>query len=143
MHATTAPPALASCLFPAIPSPALMQREPTHQGPRGVATSPTHIALTSCSPAGDHLLHLFSAAGDHPLLHTLGGPYGALPGQLNTPVGVRLTRDGARVAVADYNNGRIAVFRVSDGAGVGSVPTPGVDVTDIEEVCPSSDLRGH
>jgi hypothetical protein len=104
----------------------------TLMGPQGVAASRTHIAVTTIG-GGHHSVHLFDAVS-RALLWTVGGPRGSGPRQLDFPVGVRLTGDGARVAVTDRDNKRIVVLSVADGSPVGDVPTPSIDPRDVEEV---------
>ena len=67
----------------------------TLKGPRGVAASATHIAV---STTGDgSWVHLFDA-GTRAKLWSVGGSAGSGPRQLNYPYGLCLTADGARVA---------------------------------------------
>ena len=97
-----------------------------------MAASRTHIAVTTLVLGGHHSVHLFDAVS-RARLWTMGGPQGSGPRQLSSPVGVRFTVDGARVAVADMNNSRIVVLSVADGSPVGHVPTPGIGPRDVEE----------
>jgi DNA-binding beta-propeller fold protein YncE len=103
----------------------------TLKEPFGVATSRTHIAVTTCT-AVHGLAHLFDAVS-RARLWTVGGLSGSGSRQLSGPFGVRFTADGARVAVADRDNKRIAVLSV-DGSLVGHVLTPGIEPCDVEEV---------
>ena len=98
--------------------------------PCGVAASPTALAISEADDAGRafaHRVSLFAVpSGD--LLHRVGSMAGSLHTQVHSPAGLRLTRDGRHVVVADSGNARVGVFRVSDGAWVryvGTGPGPG------------------
>jgi hypothetical protein len=78
--------------------------------------------------SGDHRVSLFSA-GDGSLVARVGGERGAAPGLLSCPYGVRLTADGAHVAVADFYNDRVSLFSLRDGAFVRHVATEAQGVT--------------
>ncbi len=64
------------------------------------------------------LLSVFSL-----LLYCDGRGWGSGPGELRKPCGLRLSRDGQHVVVADYHNDRVCVYRVEDGAFVGTLAT--------------------
>jgi hypothetical protein len=62
-----------------------------------------------------------------------GGP-GSRDGQLHGPFGLRFSRDGSAVCVADAGNGRASVFRVGDGGFVRHMATGLGCPMDVEEV---------
>ena len=119
-------------------------------GPRGVAAHGPLVAVTGWRRAsrGDHAVHVFqSGAGSDThhddtsptwtLIHIIGDDFGAPgdgDGQLSCPYGVRFTAEGTGLAVADCDNGRVSLFRVSDGAFVRHVVHGVRDVHDVEEV---------
>ena len=61
-----------------------------------------------------------------------GGP-GSADGQLHRPRGLRFSGDGTGLAVAEYSNDRVTVFRVEDGSFVRHVATGLGGPCDVEE----------
>jgi sugar lactone lactonase YvrE len=63
----------------------------------------------------------------------VGGP-GSRDGQLKAPHGLRFSRDGSTICVADSLNARASVFRAGDGGFVQHVATGLRGPKDVEEV---------
>jgi hypothetical protein len=109
-------------------------------GPRGVAARGRLTAVSAFQRynVGDHAVHLFEGSGaSWTPLRVLAGGFGApgpVDGQLNQPKGLRFSADGAHVAVADWCNDRVSVFRVSDGAFMRHAVTEVGWPQDVEEV---------
>jgi hypothetical protein len=61
-----------------------------------------------------------------------GGP-GSADGQLDCPRGLRFSGDGTGLAVAEYSNDRVSVFRVEDGSFARHVATGLRGPYDVEE----------
>ena len=61
-----------------------------------------------------------------------GGP-GSADGQLRCPRGLRFSCDGTGLAVADWYNNRVSLFRVEDGSFVRHVATGLSGPFDVEE----------
>jgi hypothetical protein len=118
---------------------------PSHVRPRATQTPPLYLA----GGEGQHTVHLFDAASRAPL-RVLGGGWlldalspgpprvlgtacGSDPGQLKSPHGLRLSRDGHHVVVADTANSRVSAFRLRDGAFLGHLLTGVRGITDVEE----------
>jgi hypothetical protein len=101
--------------------------------PRGVAASPAMIGISSWEDGSSaHEIHLFDA-GTHAHIRAIGGRHGSLDGQLFKPFGLRFSRDGLHVVVADHANNRVSMFRVADGAFVRHVTAKAEEVRDVEE----------
>ena len=110
-------------------------------GPRGVAARGDMIAVSAWATfyETEHAVHLFQGSDTawtpvRVLCGGFGRP-GRAHGQLNQPYGVRFSRDGAHLAVADSANNRVCLFRVSSGAFAGHVATKVRVAWDIEECC--------
>ncbi len=67
----------------------------TLHGPRGVAASSTLIAVSAwrAEGVGDHVVHVFDAV-TRGALRVLGWACGSVDGQLDRPMGLRITADG-------------------------------------------------
>lgn len=113
---------------------------------RAVAANRAHIAVSVWYSDSDvmpinpyfrgedlHRVHVWDAVSRAPL-RILGRGWGSGPGQLRKPCGLRLSRDGQHAVVADYHNDRVCVFRVEDGAFVGTLATRVSYPHDVEEV---------
>ncbi len=113
-------------------------------GPRGVAVSGTSplVAVSAWKKrdTGDHVVVVYKGSGavweavrviggDS----ELGGPRSG-NGQLNVPYGLRFSRDGSVICVADVGNDRASVFRVGDGGFVRHIATGLSHPRDVEEV---------
>jgi hypothetical protein len=111
----------------------------TIAGPRGVAARGSLVAVSAWKhwDSGDHVVQVFEGSGAswtavRVLAGGFGGPGGA-DGQLDRPYGLRLTSDGTGLAVADYGNNHVSVFRVEDGSFVRHVATGLSYPWDVEE----------
>ncbi len=117
-------------------------------GPRVVAASGALplVAVSAWKESfrGDHVVRWWWCTGAVGLCGSLwevvrvigggfGGP-GSRDGQLNGPFGLRFSRDGSAVCVADTGNGRASVFRVGDGGLVRHMATGRRFMVDVEEV---------
>ena len=107
--------------------------------PRGVAARGDMIAVSAWATfyETEHAVHLFQGSDTawtpvRVLCGGFGRP-GRARGQLNQPYGVRFSRDGAHVAVADWGNNRVSLFRVSNGGFAGHVATKVCSAYDMEE----------
>jgi hypothetical protein len=107
--------------------------------PRGVAARASLVAVSAWKGwyDGDHVVHLFEGSGStwdplRVLACGFGRP-GAADGQLRSPHGLRFTADGTGLAVADFGNGRVCMFRVEDGSFVRHVATGLEGAWDVEE----------
>jgi hypothetical protein len=110
-------------------------------GPRGVAASPSILAVSQENATSSRVLVYSVASGA--LLVTIGSAPLA-PGnsccvgvQLGQPSGLRLSVDGTTVDVAESGAGRVTRWRVSDGAYVGTVGTGYAQPQDVQQ-CYSS-----
>jgi DNA-binding beta-propeller fold protein YncE len=111
-------------------------------GPRGVAASgATPLVAVSVWRkmfSGRHEVRLFQGEGvAWRAVRVIGGGVGApgaADGQLSMPYGLRFSRDGSAVCVADTGNERASLLRVDDGAFVRHVATGLGTPTDVEEV---------
>jgi hypothetical protein len=110
-------------------------------GPRGVAARGDMVAVSAWAAYfnTDHAVHLFQGSDTtwtpvRVLCGGFGRP-GRAHGQLNQPYGVRFSRDGVHLAVADSANNRVCLFRVNSGAFAGHVATKVRVAWDIEECC--------
>lgn len=119
-------------------------------GPRGVAAcsrpdSSTLVGVSAwkqCEDLGNHVVVLYEdsspghGVGWH-VVKTIGGCY-KVPGQLSPslrqPQGLRFTRDGLGVCVADARNKRVTLFRVDDGSFMRHLATQLHWPMDVEEV---------
>lgn len=108
-------------------------------GPKGVAATCDMAAVTSWEwyNRGDHVVRLFTGEGAAwTPVRVLGGGFG-YPGpghgQMNCPEGLRFTRDGTAVVVADMGNMRVSKFRVRDGSLDKHVATGLLEPHDVEE----------
>jgi hypothetical protein len=111
----------------------------TIAGPRGVAARGSLVAISTWKKwsSGDHVVRVFEGSGARwtalrEVAGGFGGP-GRANGQLDRPLGLRFTGDGTGLAVADYGNGRVSVFRVEDGSFVRHVATGLIYPMDVEE----------
>jgi hypothetical protein len=108
-------------------------------GPRGVAARGSLVAVSAWkeSDSGDHVVRMFEGSGAmwtavRVLAGGFGGP-GSADGQLYRPYGLRFTGDGTGLAVVDYCNHRVSLFRVEDGSFVRHVTTGLNWPLDVEE----------
>jgi hypothetical protein len=111
----------------------------TITGPRCVAARGSLVAVSTWKKAcsGPHVVRVFEGSGAmwtavRVVAGGFGGP-GRADGQLNRPYGLRFTGDGTGLAVADWGNGRVSVFRVEDGSFVRHVATGLSYPRDVEE----------
>lgn len=115
-------------------------------GPRAVAASTAHIAVSASKHPGDAVVVLFDAV-TRARLRSAGssGPGGGVggldpgvslaAGTLVLPLGLRLSEDGATIVVADRCHNAVCVFRVADGAFVRHAAVGLQGPYDVEE-CP-------
>jgi hypothetical protein len=112
-------------------------------GPRGVAASRTSplVAVSAWKEAdsGDHVVVVYRGSGAvWEAVQVIGGGFGCPgpdDGQLENPSGLRFTRDGSGVCVADFYNCRASVFCVGEGCGfVRHMATELDSPQDVEEV---------
>ncbi len=111
-------------------------------GPRGVAASGALplVAVSAWKESfrGDHVVVVYRGSGAvWEAVPVFGGGFGgpgSRDGQLNGPFGLRFSRDGSAVCVADTGNGRASVFRVGDGGFVRHMATGLSSPRDVEEV---------
>lgn len=105
-------------------------------GPRGVAARGPLVAVAAWKVplSADHAVHLFAGGGTTwTQIRVIRPDSGPRDGQLEEPEGVRFSADGTEVAVADYGNNRVSLFRVADGSFVRHVAQQ-LDVPwDVEE----------
>jgi hypothetical protein len=111
----------------------------TTAGPRGVAARGSLVAVSAWKEddSSDHVVELFEGSGAswtavRVVAGGFGGPGGA-DGQLRRPFGLRFTGDGTGLAVADWDNDRVSMFRVEDGSFVRHVATRLIYPWDVEE----------
>jgi hypothetical protein len=111
----------------------------TIAGPRGVAARGSLVAVSTWKNLGrgDHVVRLFQGSGTRwtavrVLADGFGGP-GSANGQLSMPIGLRFTGDGTALAVAEWGNNCVSLFRVEDGSFVRHVATGLGDPYDVEE----------
>jgi hypothetical protein len=105
-------------------------------GPRGVAaaSSSDGAVLVAVSvwkeyDSSDHVVVLYKGSGAvWEKVGTIG------EGQLNSPYGLRFSRDGSGICVADRGNNRASVFRVGGDGLVGHMDTMLDAPYDVEEV---------
>lgn len=101
------------------------------EGPRCTAACASFLAVSAWRTRTGHtphLVHLFSAGPHRTHVRTLAGD-----GQLSMPLGLRLTQDGAHVAVVDPGNGRVCLLSTADGALVGTPVTDRAGLTDVQQ----------
>jgi DNA-binding beta-propeller fold protein YncE len=111
-------------------------------GPRGVAASGTspQAAVSAWREyfSGDHVVVVYRGSGAvWGAVRVIGGGFGdpgTGDGQLHVPYGLRFSRDGSAICVADYWNGRASVFRVGDGEFVRNIAVGLGHPIDVEEV---------
>jgi hypothetical protein len=114
----------------------------TVAGPRGVAASGTSplVAVSAWkeSSSGDPLVMVYRGIGAvWEVVRVIGGGFGgpgSHDGQLDTPHGLRFSREGSSICVTDSDNGRASVFRVGDGGFVRHMATGLNGPLDVEEV---------
>jgi hypothetical protein len=91
--------------------------------------------------SGDHVVVLYGVRGaTWEAVRVIGGGFGgpgALDGQLHMPFGLRFSRDGSVVCVADARNNRVSLFCVRDGAlvrhiALGPEASFPIDVEEVE-----------
>ena len=111
----------------------------TIAGPRGVAARGSLVAVSAWKKggSGEHVVVMFEGSGAawsvvRVVAGGFGGP-GRADGQLNCPYGLRFTGDGTGLAVADWYNDRVSMFRVEDGGFVRHVATGLSWPRDVEE----------
>lgn len=93
-------------------------------GPCGVAASASLFAVSAWKKKA--LVHVFDA-GTRALLFALDCRF------LVRPFGLRISADGTTIVVADWDNGRVSMFRTSDGGFAGCLPQPLPNPKDVEE----------
>jgi hypothetical protein len=107
------------------------------QGPRGVAASGA-APLAAVSAWWSGLVHLYQGYGlVWEPVRVVGAGFdgpGAGNGRLDKPFGVRFSRDGSSICVADRGNNRVCMFRVGDGGFVRHMATGLSRPNDVEEV---------
>ncbi len=104
-------------------------------GPRGVAACMTHVAVSEWKKDDISRVSVFDRTSG--ALVRRSGSAGGLDGQLKAPGGVRFSRDGLHVIVADDCNRRVCLLRRSDGSFVRHVVKLSVDQgqpADVEEL---------
>jgi hypothetical protein len=88
--------------------------------------------------SGDHVVVVYRGSGAlWEAVRVIGGGFGGpglCDGQFSMPYGVRFSRDGSAICVADYWNNRASVFRVGDGGFVRHMATGLWAPYDVEEV---------
>ena len=94
-------------------------------GPRGVAASHRHIAVTNQPRGGDPRVHLFDASTRTRLW--------TVPMATGTPEGVCFSGGGSYVVVADRLGRRLVVMATDCGSVVGAVHTGDVHPEDVRE----------
>jgi hypothetical protein len=117
--------------------------------PRGVAASPTSpmVAVSvwkawrkEKGTSADHVILLYRRTSEAvwERVREIGGGFcggrADRDGQLRWPFGLRFTRDGSAILVADCWNRRASVFRVDDGGFVRHIATGLSLPYDVEEV---------
>ncbi len=111
-------------------------------GPRGVAASGASplVAVSAWKEvgSGDHVVVVYRGSGTvWEAVRVIGGRFGgpgSHDGQLKMPYGLRFSRDGSVICVADFANNRASMFHVADGGFVRHVAT-GLDCPhDVEKV---------
>jgi hypothetical protein len=111
-------------------------------GPWGVAASGTSplvaVSAWKKDDSGDHVVVVYRGSGTvwH-AVRVIGGGFGdpgARDGQLSMPYGLRFSRDGTSVCVADHWNNRVSMFRVGDGGFVRHIAMGLSYPFDVEEV---------
>ncbi len=111
-------------------------------GPRGVAASGASplVAVSAWErhDRGDHVVVVYRGSGAvWEAVRVIGGGfgcYGSRDGQLSGPYGLRFTRDGSGVCVADRWSNRASMFRVGDGGFLRHMATVLRAPWDVEEV---------
>ncbi len=87
---------------------------------------------------GDHVVVVYKDSGAvWEAVRVIGGGFGGpgyRDGQLRTPYGLRFTRDGSALCVADTGNCRASVFHVGDGVFVRHMAMGLNGPYDVEEV---------
>jgi hypothetical protein len=87
--------------------------------------------------SGEHVVRVFEGSGVMwTAVRVVGGGFGgpgSADGQLDCPFGLRFTGDGTGLAVADWYNDRVSVFRVEDGSFVRHIATELSRPLDVEE----------
>ena len=111
----------------------------TIAGPRGVAARGSLVAVSAWKKggSGEHAVRMFEGSGAMwTAVRAVGGSFGgpgSADGQLSCPRGLRFTGDGTELAVADYDNNRVSMFRVEDGSFARHVATDLTCAFDVEE----------
>jgi hypothetical protein len=111
----------------------------TIAGPRGVAARGSLVAVSAWKKegSGEHVVRVFEGSGAMwTAVRVVGGGFGgpgSADGQLHRPRGLRFTGDGTGLAVADWYNDRVSVFRVEDGSFARHVATGLGGPLDVEE----------
>jgi hypothetical protein len=108
-------------------------------GPRGVAARGSLVAVSAWKEddSGEHVVRVFEGSGTmwtaiRVVGGGLGGP-GSADGQLRRPYGLQFSGDGTGLAVADWYNDRVSVFRVEDGSFARHIATELSRPYDVEE----------
>ena len=112
----------------------------TIAGPQGVAARGSLVAVSAWGKGGSgdrRVVRVFEGSGAvWTAIRELGGGFGGpgwVDGQLCRPYGLRFTGDGTGLAVADYGNHRVSVFRVEDWSFARHVATGLSYPWDVEE----------
>jgi hypothetical protein len=88
--------------------------------------------------SGDHVVVVYRGSGVvWEAVRVIGGGFGdpgPRDGQLKVPRGLRFSRGGSSICVADGCNDRISMFRVGDGGFVKHIATGVHNPWDVEEV---------
>jgi hypothetical protein len=88
--------------------------------------------------SGEHVVVVYRGSGAvWEAVLVIGGGFGSpgiCVGQLDMPYGLRFSRDGSAMCVAETGNGRASVFRVAGGGFVRHVATGLDGPYDVEEV---------
>jgi hypothetical protein len=99
------------------------------------------VSVWRRATGGDHVVWLYQSSGTTwEAVRVIGGGFdadhlsGYAPGQLDCPYGLRLSRNGSMICVAEWWNHRASVFRVGDGEFVRHIATGLGNPYDVEEV---------
>jgi len=97
-----------------------------YTNPMDVKCHPTtsHVFVAD---TGNHRIHILKLTGDTLSSVEYFGSQGSGNGQFNSILGIAISRDGTRLAVAEYNNYRIQIFGIDDGTLTHQVSFGGVN----------------
>jgi hypothetical protein len=108
-------------------------------GPRGVAARGCLVAISAWrnGGSGEHVVRVFEGSEiSWTQVRVVAGGFGtpgSADGQLQCPNGLQFTGDGTGLAVVDFVNDRVSLFRVEDGSFVRHVATGLKYPWDVEE----------